>query len=105
MNEIIMTQLSPKTLEQMVEKSLIKILKPFIEKLLKGNDKKKEDELLTPKQVADILKCTKPTLWNWEQKDILKPLRFGGLVRYSKSQIDEFIISREHNIIELNKKI
>lgn len=42
-------------------------------------------------QVVAILNVSKMTLWRWEQKDYLIPIRVGGLSRYRKSDIDKIL--------------
>lgn len=48
---------------------------------------KKQDELLTRQQVAEMLSVSLPTLWHWEKKHILVPLKIGSKVRYRRSDI------------------
>lgn len=45
----------------------------------------------TREQAATILSVTLPTLWNWDKKGFLKPVRFGGLCRYKKSDIERLL--------------
>jgi len=46
------------------------------------------DNYLTAKQVADKLQVNRTTLWRWEKNGTLKPLKIGGVKRYSAKQID-----------------
>ena len=41
----------------------------------------------TREQTASLLNVNPSTLWNWDKKDFLKPVRVGGLCRYRKSDI------------------
>ena len=43
--------------------------------------------LLTRDEVAKKLGVTKTTLWHWANKDILKPVRIGGKVRYREIDV------------------
>ena len=43
---------------------------------------------LTQTQVCKLLNVSVTTLWRWDQKDVLKPIKVGGLNRYKKSDID-----------------
>ncbi len=47
----------------------------------------------TREQTANLLNVTLPTLWNWDKKNFLKPIRVGGLCRYRKSDIDRILTS------------
>lgn len=39
-------------------------------------------------QVCRILSINPSTLWNWDKRNYLKPIKVGGLNRYRKSDID-----------------
>jgi len=45
------------------------------------------DNYLTAKQVADKLQVNRTTLWRWEKNGTLKPLKIGGVKRYTADQI------------------
>jgi predicted DNA-binding transcriptional regulator AlpA len=47
------------------------------------------EKYLTAKQVADKLQVNRTTLWRWEKNGTLKPLKIGGVKRYSQDQIDK----------------
>ncbi len=53
-----------------------------------------EEVFYTIKQVASTLNVDRVTLYNWEKRGYLTPHRVGGLVRYSKSDIDAIITKR-----------
>ncbi|MFI3306117.1 MAG: helix-turn-helix domain-containing protein [Rikenellaceae bacterium] len=53
-----------------------------------------EEVFYTIKQVATTLSVDRTTLYNWEKRGYLTPHRVGGLVRYSKSDIDAIITKR-----------
>ena len=48
----------------------------------------KQDELLTRQQVAEMLSVTLTTLWHWDNKNVLKPVRIGSKVRYRRSDVE-----------------
>lgn len=50
-------------------------------------DQKKDDELLSRVQVAEYLKISLVTLWNWTKNDIVPAYRIGNKVRYKKSEL------------------
>jgi len=58
-----------------------------VEKRIKAENK--PDELLTRQQVAALLGVTLTTLWHWEKKEILVPLKIGSKVRYRRSDVDK----------------
>lgn len=45
------------------------------------------DELLTPTETARLLKVSKPTIWDWEKRGILKKYIIGNQVRYLRSEV------------------
>ena len=55
-------------------------------------NEKTQEEYLTRKEVAKILKVSVVTLSDWEKKKILSPNRLGNLIRYKKSDIDNALI-------------
>ena len=51
----------------------------------------KEEEYLTASELSEILKVSLVTLWSWDKKGIIKPLRIGNQKRYRKSDIEKFL--------------
>ncbi|MBS9767456.1 MAG: helix-turn-helix domain-containing protein [Flavobacteriaceae bacterium] len=100
MKDVIITQIDSEQLSEMIEISAKKGMQVLVKKFL-PEKREKEEELLTRNQVADIIKCSTTTLWHWDKKSILKPIRLGRLVRYKKSTIDNFINQRENNSVFL----
>ena len=49
----------------------------------------KPDELLTRQQISEILGVTLTTLWHWDNKNILNPVRIGTKVRYRRSDVEK----------------
>lgn len=77
-------------------------------------DLEKLPELLTTKQVSEILGVSPMTLKRWDKKGILKPFRptFQNIRRYRKQDIIKFInkgSKSKHNVtlppLDKNKKI
>ena len=58
-----------------------------VEEIIRAENK--PDELLTRQQVADMLTVTLTTLWHWEKKGILTPIRIGNKVRYLRSDVEK----------------
>ena len=49
-------------------------------------------ELLLPREVAAIFRVTKRTLWNWEHKGILVPVRLPtGQKRYRRKDVEALL--------------
>ena len=48
----------------------------------------------TREQTASLLNVNPSTLWNWDKKGFLKPVRIGGLCRYRKSDIDRILTTK-----------
>lgn len=53
--------------------------------------KANETATLSVDEVAKLIGVAKTTLWQWEKKGILKPLRIGSLLKYKKSDVDEML--------------
>lgn len=45
------------------------------------------DELLTPKETAQLLKVSTVTIWDWCKRGILKKHTIGNQVRYLRSEV------------------
>jgi len=45
----------------------------------------------SPEQVAKILDVDKSTLWRWDKKDYLKPVKIGGKNRYKMSDVKRIL--------------
>ncbi|MFI3265278.1 MAG: helix-turn-helix domain-containing protein [Rikenellaceae bacterium] len=54
-----------------------------------------KDVYYTVKQVAAILSVDRTTLHRWGKLGYLMPVKFGGLVRYHKSDVEALIETRE----------
>lgn len=49
-------------------------------------------ELLLPREVATIFRVNKRTLWNWEHKDVLVPVRLPtGQKRYRREDVEALL--------------
>jgi excisionase family DNA binding protein len=46
------------------------------------------EKFLTVDQVCEILSVSRVTLWSWDRKGILNPVRVGNLKRYRLSEIE-----------------
>ena len=52
----------------------------------------KEEEYLTPQEMAQALKISMVTLWHWDKKGITRPLRVGNLKRYRRSDLESIMV-------------
>ncbi len=52
----------------------------------------KEEEYLTPAEMAQFLKISMVTLWHWDKKGITRPLRVGNLKRYRRSDLELIMV-------------
>ncbi len=77
-------------IEGITATELIEQIEIVVKQLLVKNDFENEtiqDELLTRKEVAEILGVSLMTLNRWDKQSILKPSRIGRKVRYLKSDV------------------
>ena len=79
------TQIEGLTAEQLQEQ-FVKLHKELAGIRDKINGKS-DNDLLTRKETADILKISLPTLWAWTNKGIIPAYRIGNKVRYKKADI------------------
>ena len=69
------------------------LIKQHLNELLRQISEIKEiisemnSELMTRKQVADLLQISLPTLWDWTNKGIIPAYRIGNKVRYKRNEI------------------
>jgi len=53
-----------------------------------------QDDLITPKQACELLKCTSVTLWRWEKKGRVTPYGLGGKKYFKRSKLLQSIIKK-----------
>ncbi|UBM62783.1 helix-turn-helix domain-containing protein [Candidatus Sulfidibacterium hydrothermale] len=63
-----------------------------VEQRIKAENK--PDKLLTRQQVSETLDVSLSTLWHWEKKGILVPLKIGSKVRYRQSDVEKAITKK-----------
>lgn len=64
------------------------IARESFQALQKQAKKESDVHYITGNKVCEILDISRVTLWNWDKKDITKPIRMGNLKRYLRSDID-----------------
>ena len=62
-----------------------------IEKLLSELQANQPRELLSIDETAKLLNVTRPTLWDWDKKGILKKRHVGNIIRYKRADIDKIL--------------
>lgn len=65
----------------------------FMENIAGGAEKPQRPDLLTRREVAQILKCTPRSIINYEKSGNLKPIKVAGkrMVRYFFSDIENLL--------------
>jgi len=93
MSQKIMTEIhgiSPEELKESILTDVKKELVNLVEKL--NLFKKPQEEFLTRKEAAKMLKISLVTITDWNKKGILNPYRLGNLIRYKKSELEEAMV-------------
>ena len=49
------------------------------------------EQYLSPAKVCELLDIDPTTLWRWDKKDLLHPIKLGGVNRYKKTDIDRIL--------------
>lgn len=52
------------------------------------------DDLITPKEACELLKCTSVTLWRWEKKGRVTPYGIGGKKFFKRSELLQSIVKK-----------
>ena len=50
-----------------------------------------DDTLLTLKEVCDLCRICRTTLWKWENERGVQTVNIGGIKRIRRGQLDEFL--------------
>ena len=93
MSQKIMTEIhgiSPEELKESIITDVKKELVNLVEKL--NLFTKPQEEFLTRKEAAKLLKISLVTITDWNKKGILNPYRLGNLIRYKKSELEEAMV-------------
>lgn len=84
----LLVQLSVGDLQQLIQEAIKTELKT-ITSLLTEKPKEKENELLTRKEVCNLLNVSETTLFHWNNDNTLPAQKIGSRVYYQKAQIME----------------
>tara|TARA_B100000378_G_scaffold202425_1_gene165685 strand:+ start:3029 stop:3328 length:300 start_codon:yes stop_codon:yes gene_type:complete len=82
--------ISPEELKESILTDVKKELVNLVEKL--NFFTKPQEEFLTRKEAAKLLKISLVTITDWNKKGILNPYRLGNLIRYKKSELEEAMV-------------
>ena len=63
-----------------------------------------EDELLTVQEICDLLKVRKTYIYSLTHSKKIPHMKLGGLLRFSKSAIDEWLRSREVRDVSIQER-
>lgn len=83
-NEILLSSLPFEELKMQISEAVLKQLSPIINSI---TQKQPETELLTRKEVSELLDISYPTLNKWTKTGQLIGYRIGSKVRYKQSEI------------------
>lgn len=87
-NSIILHNLAPSDLEELIRK----VVSEQLEEFRKNNSIEKPDELLTREEACLLLKISLTSLWNWTKKGKLKAYGIGNRVFYKRGELMESLI-------------
>ena len=72
------------------------VVRDILKEVVSTSKSKKDDTFLSVSQAAALLNVNRSTLWSWEKKGYLKPVRIGRKVRYSLSKIKSLMGGDNH---------
>lgn len=81
-NAILLHNLAPKDLQELIEKTVIKQLETFVKNVPIEN----QDELLTRVEASNLLKINISTLHNWTKKGNIIAYGIGNRVYYKRGE-------------------
>lgn len=87
-NAIMLHNLSPNDLEELIGKVVGEQLKEF----RKNNSIEKPDELLTRTEACTLLKINMTTLWNWSKKGRIISYGIGNRVYYKRAELMDSLV-------------
>ncbi|WP_338840569.1 helix-turn-helix domain-containing protein [Flavobacterium ginsenosidimutans] len=87
-NSIILHNLSPLDLEEIVKK----VIKIELGEFIRNNKIYNPNELLTRAEACSFLKINMTTLWNWSKKGKIISYGIGNRVYYKKSELLESLV-------------
>lgn len=86
MNTVIMVQVTPERLQEMIEKAVAGAIQQALPK---------EPKKYTRQEVCDIYHITLPTLHSYVKKGLLKPNKISGRVLFEIEEVENALKSKE----------
>ena len=71
----------------------LELIKSQLQDLKNNYQPKEPKKYLTRQEVAEMLSIDLSTLWNWQNKQIVKPKQIGGRILFLRSDIENSIVS------------
>ncbi len=87
-NAIMLHNLTPNDLEELIRKVVIEQLEAF----RKNTSTENPDELLTRAEACTLLKINMTTLWNWSKKGRIKSYGIGNRVYYKRGELMDSLV-------------
>ena len=89
---ILVYQIATDDLEQLVTNAVTAAMERYASSITPTRDANNDsDELMTVQQVSQYLHRSRSTLWRYEQLGILKPIRQGRGVYYSRANVKSIL--------------
>lgn len=81
-------QLETEDLERLITNAVTDAMERYTSTTTPTHDANNGDELMTLRQVSGYLHRSRSTLWRYEQLGILRPIRRGRCIYYSRSDVE-----------------
>ena len=87
-NNLSAIESNPQTLVMLTAGDLCELVERLIEaKTKKEQPTEQGDEYLSSAQLKSLFGVTSSTIWRWKQAGLIRPVKFGGIMRYRKDEI------------------
>jgi excisionase family DNA binding protein len=80
----------------MSSSDLESVVRGILEEVVAASNDRKDETLLSVSQAAALLNVNRSTLWSWEKKGYLKPVRIGRKVLYPMYALEAIRKGGEH---------
>lgn len=86
---------SPISTDSLIKKISDQVTENVLQLLETNKPASEQDEFLTPKETAEMLRISLVTLWRWEKQGKVKCYGIGGRRLYKKSEVVESLIEKQ----------
>lgn len=86
---------SPISTDSLIKKISDQVTENVLQLLETNKPAPEQDEFLTPKETAEMLRISLVTLWRWEKQGKVKCYGIGGRRLYKKSEVVESLIEKQ----------